>query len=492
MSHYKRSANSNQHGSADSNIAPPASGKRSSRSDDNQPRTVRDLKESHVVPILVKNLERGSKVTGKAIHEYLCRLFPGLFEPQLRTTQRMVLEVKAGLDEWAKNKKQGNLVELLYFAQEHPAGVEAQIDCTGCKSLGITINGEPFRGKIFTFKLSFSKWIYAEIVDGERKSAVEKALENALWELGGVPQRIRTDNGKALFKKASQPTQGFEDLCRHYGTIYSAINPGRPNENGSAETGNKTIKGLLRNRLMTDVEPDFPSREALGQWLREVLAERNGALQRALLTDREQLRRLPSKRVEPFVPPLTRQVNKEGMVLVGGNKYSVPRELHGKKATIRKYANHLTIYNEDGFEVKTWLLLDGEGGAAVHFTHVLHSLERKPGAFDGYRYREQMFPTERYKATYERLVGWYAVTDAAKIYIRMLAVAALSQEMEGEVDCALELLLATEKRFGFSEVAELVKNDATSHLARNAAPAQLAMESSSAKKQGRAIDLSLN
>ena len=222
----------------------------------------------------------------------------------------------------------------IYFSQAHPAGEEAQVDCTAFANLGITINGEPLRGKIFTFKLSYSKWIYATIIKGERTQAVMDAIQDALLALDGVPRRIRSDYGKALFKGQGDPVQPFRDLCDHYGTGYAPINPGRPHENGSVETGNRTVKGLLRDRLMTEVNSEFPSRNAVDALLKEVLAEHNARFQTELMEERRHLRRLPPELVETYVT-LKRQVDKEGMITVACNRYSAPPEVHAKQVTVR-------------------------------------------------------------------------------------------------------------------------------------------------------------
>jgi hypothetical protein len=65
---------------------------------------------------------------------------------------------------------------------------------------------------------------------------------------------------------------------------------------------------------------------------------------------------------------------------------------------------------------------------------------RKPGAFERYRYREELFPTlvfrRAYDALVEALTGWEADVE----YLRVLHLAA--RTLESEVETALELLLA--------------------------------------------------
>ena len=427
-------------------------------------KSVRDYKYSDVKPIILKNREKGQKIKGTAIHRYLQRTYDDPFEGQLRTAQRMVCELNKELDEEHKRriKRPDEPFPEIYFRQDHHPGEDAQLDCSSLANLGIKIKCQPFRGKIFTFKLMYSKWIYASIVSGETEVEVLAAIQDALWALRGVPQRLRSDNGKALFQKSKVATEAYNELCVNYRTPYSAINPGHPNENGGAETANKTVKGLLRDRLTTDTDPEFPSEEALVALLREVIDERNAGVQPDLNEERRHLGSLPTQRVEPY-EQFQRKVSKEGLIKYAGREYSVPPELHQTRPKIRRYADYLVIYNNAGEPVWRWpLALDTAG--RVDFQHVIHWLRRKPGAFNDYAYKDQLFPTERFKRTYLKLEQWYAPEHAVKNYLAILTIAAGSHPIRqddnyliGEVDCALELLLAGKTEFTDSDVRNLVE-----------------------------------
>ena len=427
-------------------------------------KSVRDYKYSDVKPIILKNREKGQKIKGTAIHRHLQRTYDDPFEGQLRSTQRMLRELNVELDEEHKRRIKGpdEPFPEIYFRQDHHPGEEAQLDCSSLANLGITIEGRPFRGKFFTFKLMYSKWIYASIVSGETAVEVLAAIQDALWALKGVPQRFRSDNGKALFQKSKVATEAYNELCVYYGTLWSAINPGHPNENGGAETANKTVKGLLRDRLTTDTDPEFPSEEALVALLREVIDERNAGVQPDLDEERRHLGRLPQQRLEPY-EQFERTVSKEGLIKYADREYSVPPELHRTKAKIHRYTDHLVIYNNNGEPVWRWSLAVDTAGR-VDFRHVIHWLRRKPGTFKSYFHKDQLFPTERFRTAYLKLEQWYAPQDAVKDYLSILTIAAGSHPIRqddeyliGEVNCALELLLAGKARFTASDVQNLVE-----------------------------------
>ena len=145
---------------------------KSRRSSGKGQRSVRDHKYPDIKPIMLRNREKGQKTIGTAIHKNLIRHYGDPFEGQLRTTQRIVCELNKELDKEDKEHKQrikqpDQPFPEIFIPQDHHPGEVAQLDCTGLANLRITIGGMPFKGKIFTFKLMCSKWIYASIVSGE-------------------------------------------------------------------------------------------------------------------------------------------------------------------------------------------------------------------------------------------------------------------------------------------------------------------------------------
>ena len=430
-------------------------------------KSARDYGDSDILPMMRRNRERGQKTKATSIHKYLVRTYGPELKDQLRTTQRLVRKLSEKLDQEDKRRVENpnEPPPELFFPQDYGPGEVAQLDCSSLKSLGITIAGQPYTGMIFTFKLMYSKWIYACIVSGETEIEVLESIQDALWALKGVPGELRSDNGKALFTNAHEPNTGYDDLYNHYGTSWSTINPGHPNENGGAETGNKTVKGLLRDWLTTDVDPNFKRVEQLSALLKQVLKGYNAEVLPELEEERARLNRLPNGRVEPY-ELVERTINKEGCIRIDGRLYSAPLDLHATKVKVRKYADRLVIYDHDGKPAWEWpWATDTEGW--VDFRHVIHWLWKKPGAFKRYRFKERMFPTESFRETHEKLSEWYESAQADTDYLSILRLATGSRRqirqsqggemLINEVDCALTLLLEEGKRFNFSHVRGLVE-----------------------------------
>jgi hypothetical protein len=74
----------------------------------------------------------------------------------------------------------------------------------------------------------------------------------------------------------------------------------------------------------------------------------------------------------------------------------------------------------------------------VDYRHIIEWLVRKPGAFENYRYKEDLFPTSRFRMAYDALKET-TPQRAAKEYVRILELAA--QPGEAQVDEVLRELL---------------------------------------------------
>jgi len=73
---------------------------------------------------------------------------------------------------------------------------------------------------VYHFVLCYSNWEAFTICYSESFESLSNGLQNALWELGGVPKCHRTDNLTSAVNKVGNPqefTEDYDGLCRHYG-----------------------------------------------------------------------------------------------------------------------------------------------------------------------------------------------------------------------------------------------------------------------------------
>jgi len=75
----------------------------------------------------------------------------------------------------------------------------------------------------------------------------------------------------------------------------------------------------------------------------------------------------------------------------------------------------------------------------VQYRHIIDWLVRKPGAFENYRYREDLFPSSQFRMAYDALRE-SRPQRASKEYLKILELAA--KQSEARVEDALRALLA--------------------------------------------------
>jgi len=383
----------------------------------------------------------------KTLFEDLQRRNPGRFgDGQLRTLQRRVKLWRA---------LEGPPREV-YFPQVHKPGELCQSDFTAMNSLGVTIQRQPFEHLLYHFVLTYSNWETGTICFSESFESLSEGLQNALWELGGVPERHRTDRLSAAVQKPDHPeqfTQRYRALLDHYGLQGDKTQAESPNENGDVEQRHYRFKKALEQSLMLRGSRDFASRQDYADFLGKLFAQLNAGRQGRLKEESGVLRRLPIRRLESC-KKLWVRVGPSSTIRVNHNVYSVDSRLIDEQIQVRLYAEHLEVYYGQRC-LETIPRLRGEGKHRIQYRHIIDWLVRKPGAFENYRYREELFPTHRFRMAYDELKRRHP-SRAAKEYLEILHLAA--RENEAAVDNALRTLLDKELPINFEAVERIVGN----------------------------------
>ncbi len=90
----------------------------------------------------------------------------------------------------------------------------------------------------------------------------------------------------------------------------------------------------------------------------------------------------------------------------------------------------------------------------IQYRHIIDWLVRKPGAFEGYRYREDLFPSSRFRIAYDRLGRQHTPAKAVKQYLLILKLAATGTE--SVVDQVLGQLIEQGGPISADGVAQMV------------------------------------
>jgi hypothetical protein len=391
-------------------------------------------------------LETNPGLEAKTLFELLQREQPGEFQDgQLRTLQRKIKGWRA-----TKGPK-----KEVFFAQEHNPGELCESDFTHMTELGITINKELFRHMIYHFVLSYSNWEAGTICYSESFESLSEGLENALWELGGVPIRHRTDRLSAAVHKECNPeefTDRYEGLLRHYGITGLKIQTGEANENGDIEQRHYRFKKALDQALMLRGSRNFINKEDYAEFLKRLFNQLNSGRKIRLAEELPVLRVLPASRLNDCKKIIVR-VGPSSTIHVLHNTYSVDSRLIGEQVHVRVYAEALEVWYGQK-KIDTITRLRGESKSKINYRHIIDWLIRKPGAFQQYRYRQDMFPTTIFRMAYDSLMDNNPL-NGHKDYLGILYLA--SKESETGVQSALERLLKDQQIINIDAVKGILE-----------------------------------
>lgn len=379
---------------------------------------------------LQQKLQINPGLQAKTLFQDLQRRYPGQFQDgQLRTLQRRLKRWRA---------LHGPPKEV-FFPQCYTPGERCQSDFTSMKALRVTIQRQPFDHLIYHFVLPYSNWETGRICFSETMESLSEGLQQALFELGGVPHLHQTDRLTAAVRKARAPeefTDRYQALLRHYGMEALATQAGSPHENGDVEQRHYRFKEALAQQLMLRGSRDFESRGDYAAFLKRLFRQLNMGRAERFEVERCQLRRLPAKAL-PAYKRLEVRVAPSSTITVHRNLYSVPSQLIGERLRVRLFAERLEVYYAQRF-IARMPRLRGVGKHQIDYRHVIDWLVRKPGAFAGYRYRADLFPTHRFRMAYDLLQA-RRPTAADKAYLRLLELAVYRGE--ATVDAVLKMLL---------------------------------------------------
>jgi hypothetical protein len=415
-----------------------------------RPRTYRTRKDplADLWQKAQERLEAEPRLQAKTLFDWLQKEHPERLTPsQRRTFERRVQHWRATAG------KAGTVM----FSQVHHAGDLAASDFTSMNELGVTILGKRFDHLVYHFVLTYSNWEAVTVCLSESFEALSDGLQNALWELGGVPARHRSDSLSAAVNNLSAKREfqaRYRGLLDHYGLTGQRINVRQPHENGDSESSHGHFKNAVDQALHMRGSRDFGSRDEYVCFLREeVLAGRNLNRRQRLTEELAVLRPLPAQRQDSCLR-LPVRVDSGSLIHIHRNTYSVHSRLIGAKVEAWLYADRVEIWYA-GTQVDTLPRLVGRDKHAINYRHIIDQLVRKPGAFENYRYREDLFPNSRFRMAYDRLQAEHLPEVARRAYLRILQHAA--HDSEAAVDDALRCLLAREEPLSAEVVIALAR-----------------------------------
>jgi hypothetical protein len=318
-------------------------------------------------------------------------------------------------------------------------------------NLGITVAREPLEHRLYHFRLAYSGFEHAHVVlGGESFVALAAGLQNALWSLGGAPREHRTDSLSAAFHNLDREARNdlsarYEDLCAHYRMTPTRNNRGIAHENGAIEGPHGHLKRAIADALLMRGTSDFDDLAAYRRFIDESVGRRNARKGKRIDLERAELQELPDRRTSDYEQVSVRVTSSGGFTL---RKvfYTVPSRLIGHRLRVHLYDDRLEVF------IGGTLLMtlprgrahaSGKHGQVVNYRHVIHSLRRKPMALLNLVYRDQLFPRQAYRQTFDALLERLPEKQACRIMVDLLALA-----HERGCEAELAALLAADLQAG--------------------------------------------
>ena len=368
----------------------------------------------------------------KTLFEYVQRQYPGRFpDGQLRTLQRRVKVWRAT----------GGPAKEVFFAQQHHPGRLSASDFVHMTDLAVTIQNQTFPHLLYHFVLTYSNWETGTVCFSESFESLCEGFQNAIWEVGKVPQRHRTDRMSTAVNNVANPaefTDRYEALLRYYRIVGEKIQAGEAHENGDIEQRHYRFKRAVEQELMLRGSRDFASGGDYSQFLQHLFGRLNAGRQQRLGEELGVMKELPERRLESYKRERVK-VGGGSLIYADRNVYSVPSRLIGEEVEARLYMERVEIWYGQR-KLEEMPRLRGRQKHRVDYRHIIDWLIRKPGAFENYRYRDALFPTTRFRMVFDGLAEGLSPREASKQYLRILELAA--KEGEARVDESLQVLLA--------------------------------------------------
>ncbi len=394
-----------------------------------------------------EKLDVNPGLEAKTLFEDLQRRNPGKYaDGQLRTLQRRVKAWRA---------LEGPPKEV-FFPQEHFPGRLSESDFSRMGNLGITIQGRLFDHMIYHFVLTYSNWETVTICFSESYESLSEGFQNAFWELGGVSKEHQIDRMSSAVNNncdRKEFTKRYDSLLKHYKIKGRKIRTGKANENGDIEQRHSRFKKAVEQALLLRGSRDFNSRRDYEDFLKRILNQLNAGRQVRLKEELPLLGRLPEKRQNDF-KQLKVKVRPSSTIHIQNNTYSLVSRLINEWVEARVFAEKIEVWYSQRL-IETMPRLRGDGKHLINYRHIIDWLVRKPGAFENYRYRNDLFPTSLFRMAFDALKR-RSPARGHKEYLQILYLAA--HETEAGVNEALRLLIDRELVITADAVKKIIKS----------------------------------
>ncbi|WP_083755760.1 IS21 family transposase [Caldicellulosiruptor saccharolyticus] len=213
----------------------------------------------------------------------------------------------------------------------------------------IKVDGKFKKAWVFTMVLSYSRYMYAEIVFDQTVETFIQCHKNAFKYFGGVVEVVKIDNLKAGVLNVdfyeAQIQKDYASFASHYGFLPQPCRVYTPTDKGKVES---TVKYIKQNCFSGEEFKDIDeAREHLKNWLDDVANVRvHGTTKKVpkevfLLEEKEKLIALPIEEYHISKSSI-HKVTTNCHLIYKGNYYSVPYEYAGYEVEVVEMGKYVT------------------------------------------------------------------------------------------------------------------------------------------------------
>jgi len=273
-------------------------------------------------------------------------------------------------------KRYKPVFERAYMRYETKPGEQGQFDWS---PYTVMIRGQLVKVQVFCLILGCSRYRTYMYSLSQTQVSVFEALEKGLTRIGGVPERIQTDNHATLYNaKAKEWNPRYLRFADHYGFQPSRSEVRHPWSKGKVENP----FSYLENHFIADNEfesfDDFSSKllafeEHVNNKIHTTTKKPPVELFNAI--EKDTLAILPINRYISVTEEF-RKVSSDCLISVDGNRYSVPHIFACRNVWIRiSQGRYLEVYSQSNKLMAKHVLEKAEKGKII----------MNPDHFQGYR-----------------------------------------------------------------------------------------------------------
>ncbi|MGA1826578.1 MAG: hypothetical protein ACMUIP_18140 [bacterium] len=231
---------------------------------------------------ILAQLELNPGLEAITIFKWLQRKYPGKYgDGQIRTLQRKLRDVRSlytNMEEWV--------------ISDYAPGHVCSCGFLNMNDLNISLEKKTFNHFIFHFLMPYSQWQTGTILREKSFESFSIGLQNALWELGGVPNTLYYPHN--IFENGFKAH--YQALLKYYGLVNAAPETYSEGNALNIQEEHYYFRNIIEQSLVLMDRKSFADLKEYKFFLRKLFGQLNVLQKGRLKEELKVLRALPGKR----------------------------------------------------------------------------------------------------------------------------------------------------------------------------------------------------